>query len=304
MKHWNEELDIVLQRGYTPEAIEGITALETLLDENTALGVAHDEIVYRYAVSEEMTMTEALAAFEKMETEFGVSKYSLEMLLMLNSLPALHEKYRQNGISDTVYYDTVDGIRAKVNECMENKGVVGTFVAWWCDRYFKLTCFAFGMMEFEIKTYEKETCVLPCGHVLKGGDLYVNMHIPARGIPMTDENRFAAYRAAYAHFAPHFENGQVLFGCSSWLLYPRHLEFLPPKMNICRFIGDFHIVSWKYSESFGDKWRIFGKYADLPNDRLPRDTKLRAAYADWLTAGNPTGSGFGVFLFDGEKIIK
>ena len=126
MKHWNEELDIVLQRGYTPEAIEGITALETLLDENTALGVAHDEIVYRYAVSEEMTMTEALAAFEKMETEFGVSKYSLEMLLMLNSLPALHEKYRQNGISDTVYYDTVDGKRmyGKQGCCRYVRGVV------------------------------------------------------------------------------------------------------------------------------------------------------------------------------------
>ena len=304
MTHWNKEIDMAFQRGYTAEAMTGIRALEAQLDQDPALGAAHDEIVRKYAVTEEISMTDALAAFEKMEAEFGMSRYSLEMLLLLNGLPALHEKYRKHGLSDTVYYDTVDGIRAKVNECIENKGVVGTFVAWWCDRYFKLTCFAFGCMEYELKTYEKEACVLSCGHVLKPGDQYVNMHIPARGIALTDEARMASYRAAYAHFAPHFEDGRVLFGCSSWLLYPRHLEFLPNNMNMCRFLGDFHIVSWSETEEFGDKWRVFGKRSELPLAEWPRDTRLRAAYADWLLAGNRAGKGVGVFLFDGEKIMK
>ena len=303
MKHWNEELDIVLGRGYTVEAIEGIKALERRLDEEAALGTAHDDIVYRYAVTETLSMPDALLALEAMEKEYGISKYSLEMLLMLNALPALHEKYRKHGLSDTVYYDTVDGIRAKVNECMENKGVVGTFVAWWCDRYFKLTCFAFGCMDYEIKTYEGEPYTLPSGYVLQSGAKYVNMHIPARGIPLTDATRNASYRAAYAHFLPQFENGLVLFGCNSWLLYPRHLEFLPESMNTCRFIRDFEIVKWSETEDFPDRWRVYGRHASLPDAKLPRDTKLRAAYAEWLCGGNKAGKGFGVFLFDGERIV-
>ena len=55
---------------------------------------------------------------------------------------------------------------------------------------------------------------------------------------------------------------------------------------------------------FHDAWRIFGYESDLPFDQLPRDTTLRKAYADWLSAGNKGGSGFGLIAFDGDKILK
>ena len=96
----------------------------------------------------------------------------------------------------------------------------------------------------------------------------------------------------------------MLFCCGSWLLYPRHREFLPEKSNILRFLDDFEIVSWAEKENFGDAWRVFGRYSELPVEQLPRDTSLRRAYADWLAAGNKTGDGYGLFLFDGEKIVR
>ena len=38
---------------------------------------------------------------------------------------------------------------------------------------------------------------------------------------------------------------------------------------------------------------------------LPRDTELRRRMADYLAkSGNVTGTGYGVFLFDGERVIK
>lgn len=47
-----------------------------------------------------------------------------------------------------------------------------------------------------------------------------------------------------------------------------------------------------------DLWRIFGADADLPYDQLPKDTSLKKAYAEYLTAGNQVGEGFGVFVWD------
>ncbi|MBQ5362834.1 MAG: DUF5596 domain-containing protein [Clostridia bacterium] len=305
MKHWNAQIEQLTQNGYAPEVVEGIKALEQMLDDDAALASVMDSIVYRYVVTEELSMADALAEIKQAAKQFGKNEYSLDLLLIVNSLPRLYEKYQENGISDEIFYESMDDIRCKVNECVENKGVVGTFVADWYDRFFKLTCFGYGRFQYEVMTYEGEDFTLSCGKVFKAGDKYVNMHIPSRGISLTDEVRLDSYRKAYPHFAPLFEDGIVIFGCSSWLLYPRHREFLPAGMNLLKFMGDFEMVSGKETpDDFHDRWRVFGRYTDLPDAQLPKDTTLRRAYAEWLQAGNPTGRGFGVFAFDGENFVR
>lgn len=305
MKHWNSEVEQITSQSYAPEVVAGIHDLEDMLDNEPALAAAMDDVVLRYVVTETLSMTEALAEIKAISEQFGKNEYALDLLLILNSLPTLHDKYRNNGISDDIFYETLDDIRCKINECVENKGVVGTFVADWYDRFFKLTCFAYGRFQYEVMTYEGEDFILSCGRVLKKGDHYINMHIPSRGIPLTDEVRLASYRAAYPHFAPLFADGVVIFGCSSWLLYPRHREFLPEGMNILKFMGDFEMVTGQETpDDFHDRWRVFGRHAHLPDAQLPKDTTMRRAYAEWLQAGNPAGRGFGVFAFDGQSILR
>ncbi len=305
MKHWNAEIEQLTKQNYSPEVVQGIMDLETMLDEDEALAKVMDDIVHRYVVTEELPMADALAEIKEVSAKFDKNEYSLDLLLIVNSLPRLHQKYRENGIADEIFYESMDDIRCKVNECVENKGVVGTFVADWYDRFFKLTCFAYGRFQYEVMTYEGEDFTMSCGKTFKAGDKYINMHIPSRGIPLTDEVRLASYKAAYPHFVHLFEDGIVIFGCSSWLLYPRHREFLPAGMNLLKFMGDFEMVSGKETpDDFHDRWRVFGRYTDLPDDQLPKDTTMRRAYAEWLQAGNPTGRGFGIIAFDGEKILR
>lgn len=305
MKHWNAEIAQLTKQNYAPEVVQGIMDLETMLDENEALAHVMDDIVYRYVVTEQLPMADALAEIKQVAAQFDQNEYALDLLLIINSLPRLHEKYRENNIPDEIFYESMDDIRCKVNECVENKGVVGTFVADWYDRFFKLTCFGYGRFQYEVMTYEGEDFTMSSGKVFKAGDKYINMHIPSRGIPLTDEVRLASYKAAYPHFAHLFEDGIVIFGCSSWLLYPRHREFLPAGMNLLKFMSDFEMVNWKETpDDFHDRWRVFGRYTNLPDDQLPKDTSLRRAYAEWLQAGNPTGRGFGIFAFDGEKMVK
>ena len=302
--HGNKELEILLSKGYESSVADGIRELVGTLDKNAALAADFDPLAEDYAKHPEQPISEVLEKIAKVGKKHGVNEYSLDLLLVINGLPYIHEKFREKGLSDDVFYETMDDIRCKTLECIECKGVVGTFVAGWYDRFFRGECFGFGRFQYEFAVYNEDTdFVMSCGKVLKKGDKYVNMHIPSRGIPLTDEVRFASYRAAYEYFKPYFESGVVIFGCHSWLLYDKHLQFLPQNMNIRKFISDFELVYSVETEEFDDIWRVFGRYANRPYNELPRDTALRKAYAEWLCAGNRSGVGLGVFAFDGEKII-
>ena len=230
MKYWNPEIEHLTKQNYAPEVVQGIKALQDMLDEESALKSAMDDIVYRYIITETLPMADALAEIKQLAEQFQKNEYSLDLLLILGSLPRLHEKYVENGISDEIFYESMDDIRCKVNECVECKGVVGTFVADWYDRFFKLTCFAYGRFQYEVMTYEGEDFTMASGKTFKAGDKYINMHIPSRGIPLTDEVRLASYKAAYPHFSALFEDGIVIF------------EF-----NECSFIAEF-IVHEGYAE--------------------------------------------------------
>ena len=301
--HGSKELDTLLKNGYDPAVADGIRGLERMLDENAELASELDALTEAFANRQEIPLGDALAGVKKISEKYGANEYSLDLLLIINGLPHMHKRFTDNGYPDSVFYETMDDIRCKVNECVECKGVVGTFVAGWYDRFFVPSCFGLGRFQYEVAVYGGDDFVMRSGKTLKKGDKYINMHIPSRGIPLTDDVRLASYRAAYPYFKRYFDDGIVIFGCHSWLLFPKHLEFLPPHLNIRKFIGDFELTGCEETEEFGDIWRVFGRYADLPYDKLPRDTALRKAYAEWLCSGHKTGYGSGVFEFDGEKIL-
>ncbi|MBQ3895434.1 MAG: DUF5596 domain-containing protein [Clostridia bacterium] len=284
--------------------MRGFEELEAMLDREADVAAELDAVVSRFAEKNEITLREALTKTGEIARKFGKNEYSLDLLLIVNSLPFLHARYRERNIPDSVFCASMDDIRCKVAECVECKGVVGTFVAGWYDRFFDMTRFAYGRFQYEDVTYDGEIVKFGCGKTLKNGDVFVNMHIPSSGIPLTDEVRLASYREAYKHFKNRFEDGIVIFGCSSWLLYTRHREFLPENSNILKFMDDFEKIKRFDTDRFHDAWRVFGRFAELPAEKLPRDTSLRRAYADWLAAGEKTGEGFGLFAFDGENILR
>lgn len=301
---WNSEIEKLTGSGYDKKIVEEMKALERMFDDNERLSKEFDDILDGYTEKAELSIDETICRLSELSEKYGVNEYSLDLLLVINGLPYIHEKFREKGLSDEVFYETMDDIRCKINECVECKGVVGTFVLGWYDRFFKAECFGFGRFQYETAVYDLPDHKMSCGKVIKKGDIFINMHIPSRGIPLTDGVRYDSYKKAYEYFAPRFDDGIVIFGCHSWLLYDKHLEFLPENSNIRKFLSDFELISTKEHDDFDDKWRIFGRYADLPDSELPRDTSLRAAYADWLTGGHRSGSGFGLFLFDGNKILK
>lgn len=290
---------------FPQEAIDCFTAVEKRLDDEKDFGKAMDKLVRSYMYPFAGNIHSRLKKVDALAEKYGVPPYTLDMIFLLNCTPILKKRYEKKGISEDIFWDTMDDLRCKLLECMKVKEVCGTFVAGWFNGFFEMRRFALGRFQYEHSRYrDKKPYVFECGRKIKCGDMTIGFHIPSSGISLTKDVRIASYRKAYEFFKKEFHGKPVIFSCGSWLLYPEHKKFLPENSHILEFMDDFVIPFSATHDEFHDGWRIYGKYADLPVNELPRDTALQRAYTDWLAAGNKSGDGWGMFCFDGEKILK
>ena len=66
----------------------------------------------------------------------------------------------------------------------------------------------------------------------------------------------------------------------------------------------FHIVQRTDNQNYADLWRVFNVcYTEGCLEALPEDTSMRKRLKRHLLAGNKMGDGYGIILFDGERII-
>ena len=305
MKNLTDYLELFMDKtGYPQDAKDTFRETNRKLLADPTAASAFDAICLKYdAEDRDAVLREA----DRIGEMIGVHAYTIELFYFMYISYALHERYQAQNIDDAVFWQSMTDLRAKLVECRDVYGINGSFVASWFFGFFRMTRFALGRLQFEFTDYDEDEPYTRGGYTLQNGDKMIGMHIPSLG-PLSNENMLDAFRRAY-HF-PYFADAKIPgtdiipFCCGSWLLYPPHREFLPPQSNILKFMDCFDIVDSWDNEEFHDKWRIFAKYHTLPVDQLPRDTSLRRAYADRLAAGKPVGGGWGVFFFDGEKIIK
>ena len=137
------------------------------------------------------------------------------------------------------------------------------------------------------------------GVSVKRGDSIFAIHIPPK-YKMSRDTVTKALRASYDYFGL---SGRVAYQCDSWLLYPDFEDVFVPGGNIMEFRSFFDVISATDHDSFGDCWRLFkvGKIENL--DTLPTETRLQRNMINHLRGGGKTGDGFGVLVFDGEKIL-
>jgi len=277
-----------------------ISAYETL-----SLNYDASELFHRYVkLYNEDRLNDYKAVLHDLDTAADLSsvhKYTLHLLFFICLSKHTRELYEKKGISYEIYYDSMSDLKWKLIECYTMYEIWGTFVPGWYDRFFDLTRFALGRLQFEIINfkdfYDKGN------YSLKENDVVLNIHIPSCG-PMLHDECITSYRKAASFYKDYFVGRPVAFVCSSWLLFPRHKEFLPKNSNVLKFMEDFDIYSYTIDKDGSDLWRIFYKdYRNAPAD-LPQKTSIQRAYADWLMKGNPIGTGKGVFFFDGENILK
>lgn len=208
----------------------------------------------------------------------------------------MYEIYKNMGLADKVYLDSLIDLRVWALTCMRNYGEWGMEEFKWLEHALRGKVIRLGRLQFEQNKYEYGPDYNKHGVSLKHGDPAIGVHIPEDG-PFTVEQTVDSLKQAYAYF------GNPAFICESWLLYPPQYDFLKPESNIIKFMDHFDIVHVHEDRFRQDMWRVFGMREKYDPKELPRDTSLRRGYAEHLEKTNVNGWGYGVLIFDGEKIL-
>lgn len=283
------------------EARETFLALDGMMEARPAVKETLETLSARFMAAPG-SLGETLSRLDALAGELQTAPYTLHYYFLMGSAEALQARYKEAGLPETLFWHTIADLKYKLLECQKVYGLWGTFVAGWYPGFYDMSRFALGRLQFEwigfpLEQYEKH------GVTIRQGDRVLNMHIPSCG-PLTEAARMDAYKQAYRFFGG--TPGTLLpMVCDSWLLYPGQREFLPEDSHILAFLKDFDILEKRDmdKESFGDLWRIFGSAYTRPVGGLPADTTLQRVYKERLLSGKPVGTAFGVFLFDGEKIM-
>lgn len=224
---------------------------------------------------------------------------TVDLVFVLCLSEHLRELYLRRGLDIQIYKDSCLDFKAKLMECHDIRGIWGTFVTDWFSRFFNLTRFALGRLQFEINPVPSE--ISAKGRIVHAGDPAVSIHIPSIG-PLSENACRESFIKASEFFACGFKDGVVPFRCGSWLLAPEHRHMLKPDANILKFMNFFNITPQEKTVE-GDLWRIFGQQDCSNISALPRDNSLRRAYASEIEKGNMPHIGIGLFFMKDGKFL-
>lgn len=255
-----------------------------------------EELAFLY-MNDKIAIEEAEEKIIDLETD-EIHRYTIQLVFLLECTGFLYDEYTKRGISKEIFYDTVKDITYKLKECIDTYDIFGIFAFTWFDGFFKMTRFAFGRLQFDLDEH-KEASVKIANYTMEEGDFVVKCHIPSSG-PLLHKECIEAYKAVYDYVKP--KTKILPIECHSWLLFPNYKDFFSDGSNTAEFIKDYVIYDVYKTNEFCDGWRIFGKEAE--SDNLPRKTSMQRKFADYITPGKEYGCGLGIFLFDGENIIK
>ncbi len=247
---------------------------------------------------------ECVKMVESLGEKVGSSKYTADFIMLTDCMLRAYPEYKKQGFSDEQFFANADDMRCKLIECKTVHGVPGTFVVWWNHGWLEVKRFKLGRFQYERFVFDQDDVTFS-GITTKKGDTVYNFHIPSSGEDMSEQARIESYKKAYEFYRDELPaDGILRLVCRSWLLWPGFKNILGEKSNILSFASDFHIIKEEIYQVYNDYWRVFGKDYTLPPDKLPRKNSLQRGMADIIARGENIGWGYGLILFDGEKIVR
>lgn len=244
---------------------------------------------------------DALTHAGEMAETLGYSPYTLHFLLLAQASYYLRKQYDAAGLDEALFWAMMSDLRCKLMECRQVFGIWGTFVAWWYKKIFSMDIFMLGRLQYERILYPRQEAYERAGVRVQWGDPVLSVHIPSAG-PLREADCMDSYRRAFAFFS--HDGRPLVCVCNTWLFLPAHEEILPPGSGILTFMRQYDVLDAKYDEARSDAWRIFGADAEKEPAQWPEDSGLRRAYKRHVLGGGKLGTGFGVMIFDGERIIN
>ena len=229
-----------------------------------------------------------------------ISVNGTRMVFLLYCAIPLWAEYEKRGLSENLYWETLQDLRYKLMECYNVYGEWGTFVPDWYRRFYTCERFALGRLQYEDMNFPFKGYKT----ALKEGDKVYSCHIPSSGA-LREEEVLQSLKQAHRFYQSELQNVVLPVVCHSWLLYQPLEEVFADSPNVQKFRDMFDVIQDDEDKTNGDFWRVFYKeFCEESLKNAPTETKLQKRLKNYLLEGNTLGCGWGVLLFDGEKIIN
>lgn len=227
-----------------------------------------------------MERSTAAEAYKELGTFLTEDEDHMKMLYcQLECARRIFDRYRQKGIAETVYADTMKCFTRFLKECGQKNGRIFFDRGWWTYRQVSMGLFRIGALEYEFNKHEEKSVIA--------------VHIPSDA-DLSPEAVDQSFRAAEAFFRTYYPDYQYdSYTCESWLMSPVLKRLLPDGSNIVSFQKRFMITEEDREDKEFIEW-LFQVPADTAYERLPERTTLQRKAKGLLLAGSTVGCAFGI----------
>ena len=185
------------------------------------------------------------------------------------------DRYRERGIPEQVYRDTMGCFPRFLAECRRKTGRMFFDRDWWTWRQTGMALFRIGALEYELRD---------------GGVLAVHIPSDADLSPAAVDDSLDRAEAFFPAFFP--DAPCDAYTCNNWLLSPALVPLLPERSNILLFQRRFSIRSVDREDREFMEW-LFQAPADAGWEDLPDRTRLQRSVKALLRGGGTVGSACG-----------
>ena len=214
---------------------------------------------------------------------------TLELVIALTT----YEKYKEKGIPDRIFFDTM-GVFSRYAELYEKKyGVWGFDRGHWAPRHLSMNIFRLGILEYEYGARAGKSCLA--------------VHIPP-SISLTDQtlnDSFGMARAFTNKYYPERKDLEIM--TQTWLVSPILDYLLPEGSKILLFKSKFDIIRAEAGEGYALNFIFDRKDFNFDTDdidTLPEETSLQRRVKALYKKGGRVGAGVGILKEDTVPVYE
>ena len=160
------------------DALEYFTKIEERILADKEMNEEISAKAYEFMTSDNRNFKELLDFIGGYEDKLKEHPYTLYYLITLRCLPYFREQYEEDErLTEEMFWQGVDDMRCKLNECLEMHGIYGSFVAGWFGDMLTKRRVALGRFQYLIKRYEADTFRTPYGHTIEKGSYIAEFSI-------------------------------------------------------------------------------------------------------------------------------
>lgn len=190
-----------------------------------------------------------------------------------------YDRYKELGISDEVYFDTMRCFTRFLGERRMRTGEILFDRGWWTYHQVSMVLFRIEELEYELTNFE--------------GKDAVSIHIPSDAAFVPENVEVSLRLVADFIQRVYPEYAQAEYFCESWLLSPRLAVLVKETSNIRKFQKLFIIKKDMPEDTEYMEW-MFGKEPGTSLEELPENTSLQIKTKELMKNGGNIGAGVGI----------